>query len=158
MKLAISSQGPDLDATIDPRFGRCAHLLLVETDDGACEAVANPYANESGGVGTRLAGLAAQRGVQVVLTGSVGTNAQQALEAAGIRIVAGCAGTVRAAVEQYQADGAVASGAGGVHAETSTVGRRGGGRGQGMGRGRGMGPCGGGGQRRHRHGRSDRAG
>ena len=33
MKIAISSTGMDLDAQIDPRFGRCAHLIIVETDE-----------------------------------------------------------------------------------------------------------------------------
>ncbi|MBW1867569.1 MAG: dinitrogenase iron-molybdenum cofactor biosynthesis protein, partial [Deltaproteobacteria bacterium] len=32
MKVAISSNGTDLDAQIDTRFGRCAFFLLVETE------------------------------------------------------------------------------------------------------------------------------
>ena len=33
MKVAVSSTGTDLDSAIDPRFGRCACFLIVETDD-----------------------------------------------------------------------------------------------------------------------------
>ena len=32
MKIAVSSKGTDLDAEVDPRFGRCQYLLFVDTD------------------------------------------------------------------------------------------------------------------------------
>ena len=32
MKIVVSSTGKDLDSEIDPRFGRCAYFLLVDTD------------------------------------------------------------------------------------------------------------------------------
>ena len=43
MKIAVSSSGKDLNAQIDPRFGRCAFFVFVETDDMNFEA----YDNES---------------------------------------------------------------------------------------------------------------
>lgn len=33
MKVAISSNGKNLESLIDPRFGRCPYFLFVETDD-----------------------------------------------------------------------------------------------------------------------------
>ena len=39
MKIAISSTGPDLDAQVDPRFGRCEYFLIVELDDMSFEAL-----------------------------------------------------------------------------------------------------------------------
>ena len=41
MKIAISSNGTDLDAQIDTRFGRCAFFLLVETDTMEFEFIDN---------------------------------------------------------------------------------------------------------------------
>ena len=41
MKIAISSMGRDLDAVIDPRFGRCACFVIVDTDDMSFEAFDN---------------------------------------------------------------------------------------------------------------------
>jgi len=32
MKVAITSSGNTLDALIDPRFGRCAYFIIVDTD------------------------------------------------------------------------------------------------------------------------------
>ena len=35
MKIAITAQGPELDAAVDPRFGRAAYFLIVDTDTSA---------------------------------------------------------------------------------------------------------------------------
>ena len=32
MKIAVSATGPDLDAEVDPRFGRCAYFAVGDTD------------------------------------------------------------------------------------------------------------------------------
>ncbi len=32
MKIAITSKGKDLESEIDPRFGRAAYILVVDTD------------------------------------------------------------------------------------------------------------------------------
>ena len=104
MKIAVTASGDTLDAAVDERFGRCAHVLFVETEDMQVKALANPYAKESGGeVGRRVAGWIARRGADVVLTGSLGPEASHALDAAGIRAVADCGGTVRQAVDAFTA-------------------------------------------------------
>jgi len=41
MKVAVSANGKELDAIIDPRFGRCAYFIIVETDDMGFEAFDN---------------------------------------------------------------------------------------------------------------------
>ncbi len=51
MKIAISSMGTDLDTQIDPRFGRCAHFIIVETDDMSFEAFDNENIALGGGAG-----------------------------------------------------------------------------------------------------------
>ena len=103
MKIAITSKGTTLDDQVDPRFGRCAHFVIVETDDMSCEAVANSNAAAGGGAGIQSAQLVADREVKVVLTGNCGPNAFRTLEAAGIDVVIGAGATVREAIEQYQA-------------------------------------------------------
>lgn len=148
MKIALTSRGDILDSPIDQRFGRCPYVLIVETDGMHTEVVANPYAEESGGVGSRLASLVADRGVEVVLTGTLGPNAQEALDAAGIEAVFDCKGTAREAVGAFiaghfksqRAIARQASDSGdrpGQGRGFGGGGRRGGGRGRGRGRGEG---------------------
>ena len=103
MKVAVTSRGTTLDDAVDPRFGRCAHFVIVETDDMSFEAVANSNAAAGGGAGIQSAQLVSEKDAKVVLTGNCGPNAFRTLEAAGIEVVVGAAGTVREAVEQHKA-------------------------------------------------------
>lgn len=107
-KIAITAAGPSLDSQVDPRFGRCPHFLLVDTETEALEALANPSADTpgggfGGGAGIRSAQLMASRGVSCVLTGNCGPGAHEALTAAGIEILVGCMGTAREALARYRA-------------------------------------------------------
>jgi len=102
MKLCISAQGKSLDATVDPRFGRCAYFVFVETEGMTTESIENPFASAPGAAGTRSAQLLADRNVRCLLTGRCGPNAQQALAAAGIEVVTECQGTVAQAIAAFQ--------------------------------------------------------
>ncbi|MDR9770586.1 NifB/NifX family molybdenum-iron cluster-binding protein [Acetomicrobium sp.] len=51
MKLAVTAQGKDLDAALDPRFGRCQYFIIIDLDAGEHEAVVNKYSTEAGGAG-----------------------------------------------------------------------------------------------------------
>ncbi len=137
MKVAVSATSDGLDAQIDPRFGRCQYFVIVNTETMSLEALANTAAGAIGGAGIQAAQTLTNKGVQAVLTGSVGPNAFQALSAAGIKIVTGVFGTVREAVEKFKG-GQLQE----VNAPTAPLGFGMGGRygmGMGMGRGRGMG-------------------
>jgi len=101
MKVVVTSTGTNLDAEVDPRFGRCAYFVVVETNDMSFRALTNPSVAAGGGAGISAGQLMADEGVEAVLTGSVGPNAFRTLEAAGIQVITGASGTVREAVEQY---------------------------------------------------------
>ncbi len=49
MKIAISATGSDLDAEVDPRFGRCRYYIIADPETGEFEAVNNESAAASGG-------------------------------------------------------------------------------------------------------------
>jgi predicted Fe-Mo cluster-binding NifX family protein len=110
MKIAVSSSGPSLEDAVDPRFGRCGHFLIVDTETLDCEAVENSARLLSGGSGIEAAERVADMGVTHVLTGRCGPKAEKVLLAAGIRIVEGCSGTVRQAVAEFRS-GAASRGA-----------------------------------------------
>ncbi|HIE13877.1 TPA: dinitrogenase iron-molybdenum cofactor biosynthesis protein [Candidatus Bathyarchaeota archaeon] len=98
MKVAVSSTGPSLDSQLDPRFGRCAYFIIVDTENFEFEAIPNTAQYVAGGAGIQAAQIVASKGVQAVITGNVGPNAYQALSAAGIKIIIGAYGTVKDAV------------------------------------------------------------
>ena len=102
MKIAVSSTGTDLDAQVDPRFGRAQHLLIVDIDSLEFEAVANANAAAGGGAGIQTAQMIASKGAEAVLTGSCGPNAFRTLTAAGIQVYAGLSGSVREAVDAFK--------------------------------------------------------
>jgi predicted Fe-Mo cluster-binding NifX family protein len=102
MKIAVSSSSNNLDAQIDPRFGRCAYFLIGDTDDMNFEAFNNESISLGGGAGIQAAQFVASKGAKAILTGNVGPNAVKTLGAAGVDIFAGQNGTVSDAVERYK--------------------------------------------------------
>lgn len=101
MILAISASVPDLDTPVDPRFGRAACFLLVDSETTEHEAVKNPNVAATGGAGIQSAQLIVSKGAKAVLTGNVGPNALQTLQAAGIDVITGVRGTIREVIKQY---------------------------------------------------------
>ena len=143
MKIAVSSSGKDLDAQIDPRFGRCGYFLIIDTEDMSYEAFGNENAALGGGAGIQSAQFVASKGVEALITGHCGPNAVQTLTAAGIKFYVGQTGTVREAVESYKNERLTTATEANAPAH---AGMGGGGRGKGMGgmgRGRSMGGGGG---------------
>lgn len=133
MKIAVTSSGPDLDATIDPRFGRCAYFALIDTESGSAQAVENPFVDAAGGAGTQAAQWVVDHDVQALVTGRCGPKAVAVLEDAGIRVFEGASGKVREAADRL--------GSADAPAQSAPVqpGRRHGGGGPGMGQGQGAG-------------------
>ena len=103
MKVAITSEGPKLDDAVDPRFGRAAGFIVVDTETLETEYVDNGGSQIlAQGAGIQAAETVAQSGVRLVLTGYVGPKAFQALAAAGIQVVQDLENmTVREALKQF---------------------------------------------------------
>ena len=102
MKVAISVNENSLDAEVDPRFGRCAYLIVVDTE--SLELIGggkNEFASAPGGAGTQTSQWVAELGVEAVLTGNIGPNAWNILRAAKIKTYTGAAGTVRQAIQNF---------------------------------------------------------
>lgn len=102
MKICITSEGPSLDSKVDPRFGRCRYFIIVDTDTSEFKALENRHAEAGGGAGIQAGQLIASSGAKAVMTGNVGPNAFQTLQAAGIDIFTGISGTVREALRRYK--------------------------------------------------------
>jgi predicted Fe-Mo cluster-binding NifX family protein len=146
MKVAVTASGKDLDASIDPRFGRCAYFMIVDTDSMHFEVFENENMNLGSGAGIQSAQFIAGKGGKVLITGNVGPNAARTLAAAGIQLIAGQTGTVRQAIENYKNGNLKPTTASNVPGHFGMGGGAGMGSGRGRGMGRGMGAGGGGGR------------
>ena len=102
MKIAITSSGPELTSQVDPRFGRCAYFIFVDTDSDKFEAIENSGAQGMGGVGIQAGQMMIDKGIKAVLTGNCGPNAFQTLKAAGVEVITGVSGTIKEVVDKFK--------------------------------------------------------
>jgi predicted Fe-Mo cluster-binding NifX family protein len=126
VKICVTATANSLDAQIDPRFGRCSYLVIVDSETMQFEAIPNMAAGAAGGAGIQAAQTIANKGVKLLITGNVGPKAFQALSAAGIEIVTGAFGTAREAVEKFRRGELRKAGAPTVGGHFGIGGRRGG--------------------------------
>jgi predicted Fe-Mo cluster-binding NifX family protein len=103
MKIVVTSSGKTVDSPVDPRFGRAAFFVVLDTETGAAEAHDNAQNLQAAqGAGVQAAQAVSRLGAQAVLTGHCGPKAFRTLKAAGIQVVVGASGTVQEAVEGYR--------------------------------------------------------
>jgi len=102
MKIAVTSKGTDIDSAVDPRFGRAAYILIVDTETFDFEALDNQEnVNALKGAGIQAAGMVSEKGVEVLLTGFCGPNAFKAMAAAKIGVANDASGSVKEAIQAY---------------------------------------------------------
>jgi predicted Fe-Mo cluster-binding NifX family protein len=135
MKICVTAMAGDLNAQIDPRFGRSQYFVIVDSDTLAFEALPNEAMNAPGGAGIQAAQAMVNKGVDAVISGNMGPNAFQVLSTAGVKIATGAYGTVKEAVELYKSGKLSETSASTVTAHAGM----GAGVASGMGRGRGGG-------------------
>jgi len=103
MKIAVSAAGKDLASKIDPRFGRAAYFIVVDSETMAFQVVNNSQSLDlPQGAGIQAGQTIVQNRVDVLITGNCGPKAFQVLQNAGVEIVTGAGGTVKDAILQYK--------------------------------------------------------
>jgi predicted Fe-Mo cluster-binding NifX family protein len=104
MKIAVTAQGQELDSAVDPRFGRAEWFLVVDTETGEATAHSNEQnLSAPQGAGIQAARIVIELAVAAVLSGNVGPKAFATLQAGNVAIYTGASGSVRDAVEQFNA-------------------------------------------------------
>ena len=102
MKIAVTSTGTELDSPVDPRFGRAAFILIVDSDTFDYEVLDNlENVNALKGAGIQAASMISSNKAEILLTGFCGPNAFKTLKAAKIGVADNADGSVRDAVEAY---------------------------------------------------------
>jgi predicted Fe-Mo cluster-binding NifX family protein len=108
MKIAISTQGTDLNAQVDARFGRTAGFIIYDLESGEFQHLANTQnLSLAQGAGIQTAQNVAKSGAQAVITGHVGPKAYAALNKGNIGMYllpeTLATASVQQAVEAYKA-------------------------------------------------------
>ena len=103
MIIAITAQGKDENAQVDPRFGRAKYFVLYDSEADSYSVLDNSQAiNAPQGAGTQAAAHVINSGANALLTGHCGPNAFRTLQAGKIQVVIGVDGQVKDAVARFQ--------------------------------------------------------
>src|SRR5574344_1589944 len=102
MKIELTSQGDNLEAGLDPRFGRADNFIVLDTETRETVIVPNTQnLNAPQGAGIQAAATVAAAGVEAVITGHCGPKAFKVLTTANIRVFNTNANTGRDAVALF---------------------------------------------------------
>jgi predicted Fe-Mo cluster-binding NifX family protein len=104
MKIIVTVSTPNVKSELDPRFGRGAYFLVVDTDTLEWQAHPNPGVNTPGGAGIQAAQFVTGQKADAVISGDFGPHAFDALHAAGVPMyLFGSCRTVRDVIVQLKA-------------------------------------------------------
>jgi predicted Fe-Mo cluster-binding NifX family protein len=103
MKIILTATSPNFDSNVDPRFGRGAYFLIIDSDTLEWQAYPNPGASAPGGAGIQAAQFVCDQKVNVAISGDFGPNAYNALNAAGISMyLFGSCRTVQETIQHFK--------------------------------------------------------
>jgi len=95
LRIAVASEGLE----VSPHFGRCSNYNYYTAENGVIMEYRNlPREGQLCDVG---ASLMKDLGIDVVITGGIGSTAYELLDSYGISVISGVTGTAREAVDQY---------------------------------------------------------
>lgn len=104
MKLVFTTVGSDLDAGLDPSFGRAPKFMLLDLDSQHFELIDNRQNIEAAqGAGIQAAQTIVKAGAQALITGHCGPKAFRVLSAAGVKVFNTDAPTITEALARYRA-------------------------------------------------------
>lgn len=102
MKIAITSKGTDLNAQIDPRFGRAENFIIYNEEDKSIKVISNSEGmNAAHGAGVQASQTVINEGVKAAIAGDFGPKASNLLQQAGVTKFNFANGTVSDAIEAF---------------------------------------------------------
>ncbi len=113
MKIAV----PTRDNMVDNHFGHCDHYTIFTINDGVVKMKEILPSPQGCGCKSGIALVLRQKGVQVMLAGSMGDGAKNVLESNDIKVVRGQSGNIDELVKAYLAGEIKDSGEGCSHHE-----------------------------------------
>ena len=101
MKLAITATTPNIEASLDQRFGRCSYFILIDTLTKEWESVPNPAVESPHGAGTQSAQFLVEQEIDAVISNKFGPNASKVLVSAGVSLWESKSGNVKAILDAF---------------------------------------------------------
>ena len=103
MKVCIPAESPSLDAAVDPRLARAECFVLVDSDSRQMLTSIPNKQNKlvAAGAGVQATQTIAKSGAEAVVCANAGPNAFRVLQAAGVSVYTGAAGTVAEALTAF---------------------------------------------------------
>jgi predicted Fe-Mo cluster-binding NifX family protein len=104
MKLCITSDGKDLDSSVEETFGRSPYFVIIDTETTETKSIRNTAVHSGHGAGIGAAQIISDEGAEALLTGIVGPNAFTALKASRIKVFEGASefDSIRVALEKFK--------------------------------------------------------
>jgi len=104
MKVVVTSLGETLESPVDQRFGRARYFVLYDTESEEWSAHDNKQNLEAAqGAGIQAGQTVVNLGAEVVITGHCGPKAFVTLRAGNVEVYPGATGTVKEAIDAFQA-------------------------------------------------------
>ncbi len=104
MKIALSANGTDLSAQLDPRFGRARHFVIFDSETGEIDVVDNEQNLDlPQGAGIQAGQTIVRNGADVLITGNCGPKAFRVLQSANVQIFVGVDGTLEEVLDRFKA-------------------------------------------------------
>jgi len=102
LKIAVTAEGPDLEAKAGHRFGTSPYLLVIDLESNDHETIPIPGIRGGKGSGMQAVALAIRKDVRVVLTGYCSPVAEKYFTDSNIKVVAGIHGVVGHVVDDFK--------------------------------------------------------
>ncbi len=103
MILAFPSNGKDLSADIDQRFGRCAYFVSYDTESKAVSFVSNEQNYQAAqGAGIQSATHVVNMKADVCLTSHCGPKAFRVFDTVGVKVITGVSGKISEAIVKFE--------------------------------------------------------
>ena len=103
-ELAIIAVPTRANRTVDDHFGHCAQFTLFSVGgDQAVQETGTVLSPPGCGCKSNIAAVLKQKGVSILLAGSMGEGAMNVLQRQGIQVHRGCSGDASKAVEAFLA-------------------------------------------------------
>ncbi|MCL2510114.1 MAG: NifB/NifX family molybdenum-iron cluster-binding protein [Methanomassiliicoccaceae archaeon] len=101
MRIGVIAEGDSLESYVAEDFGHAPFFLIVDPDTLDYQVIENEFAN-SMGAGMKVAEAIVGMGVDVVITGGIGSHGLDILGKAGIHVAYDEEGTVEECINDFK--------------------------------------------------------